>query len=152
MRKLASALITASVALAAPVFAQGPVQNQNIILKVDAGSVLTSTGGEFVSANSGQQVMIGEKLLINTGSNARLVYDRGNNEPTDDCVIDFRKPGVYNVPTDCKMAVAWTGGGTSQVGNAAIIVGTGLVLAALIGNSSDNNKPTPPPPMSLGNL
>lgn len=146
MKKPFFVVIAASVALAGPVFAQDTVESQHIVLKVDAGSILTSTGGEFQSAVSGQQLSSDDKLMVNTGSAAKVVYDRGNTDPKDDCVIEFKKPGVYDVPDDCHRAVAWVGGG-SQVGNAAIIVGSAVVAALLIGNSSDNNHPT----MSLGN-
>jgi hypothetical protein len=148
MSKFIYVLVACSVAMSAPVFAQD--QAQPIVLKVDSGSILSSTGGEFVSAKNGQQVVGGQKLMVNSGSTARLVYDRGNNDPKDDCVIEYNKPGVYDVPSDCKRAVAWVGSGSSQLGNAAIIVGTGVVLAALIGNNSNDNRPTPPP-VSLGN-
>lgn len=125
MTKFAAVLLAASAAFAAPAFAQ----DSSITLRVDSGTVMSSSGGEFASANTGKPLVVGEKLMINAGSSATAVYDGG-------CTIEFREPGVYDVPGECKKA-AWANNGRGASMGAAIIIGTGVVGAALL-NSEDN--------------
>ena len=86
MTKLAAILFAASAASAAPVFAQ----DSAITLRVDSGTVMSSTGGEYASANTGKPLVVGEKIMINAGSSASAVYDGG-------CTVEFKEPGVYEV-------------------------------------------------------
>ena len=125
MTKLAAILFAASAAFAAPVFAQ----DSAITLRVDSGTVMSSTGGEYASANTGKPLVVGEKIMINAGSSASAVYDGG-------CTVEFKEPGVYEVPSQCTRA-GWTNSGGNNGMNAAIIVGAGVIGAALI-NSQDN--------------
>lgn len=136
MRKLAAALALA-LAVAAPAFAQDP----SIVLRIDSGSALTSTGGEFTSAGTGKALIVGEKILINEGSTAAIVY-------SDGCQIKFDQPGVYEIPRECKRG-AWVQQSGSNV-NTWMIVGGALLGAALIGNGEDNFVEPPPPPLSTG--
>ena len=122
MTKFAAVLLVASAAFAAPAFAQ----DSSITLRVDSGSVMSSTGGEYASANTGKPLAVGEKLMINAGSSATAVYEGG-------CTVAFKDAGVYEVPSECKKA-AWINNGSGNGMNAAIIIGAGVIGAALIGS------------------
>ena len=130
MTKFAAILLAASAAFAAPAFAQ---DNSSITLRVDTGSVMSSTGGEFASANTGKPLAVGEKLMINAGSSATAVYEGG-------CTVEFKEAGVFEVPGECKKAAWANNGGAGK--NAAIIIGAGVIGAALI-NSGDNEDVGP---------
>jgi hypothetical protein len=130
MTKFAAVLFAASVAFAAPAFAQ----DQNATLQIDSGSVMVSTGGDYASASNGQALASGQKVMVNEGSSATLVY--GN-----DCKMQLSQPGVYTVPSQCN-AVAANGNGGSSGTNAAIIGGAAAVAGALIDNE-DNHQPGP---------
>ena len=127
MNKFAAALIAASVAFAAPAFAQQ--QNDSIVIQINAGSAMTSTGGDYMSANSGQPVVVGEKVMVNAGSAATLMYKNG-------CKMELRQPGVYTVPGECR-AAGWTSDGTASGANAAIIAGAAVLGAAVLKNEKD---------------
>ncbi|QNN69247.1 hypothetical protein [Thermomonas carbonis] len=139
MSKLAAALIAVTVAFAAPAFAQDQIQA--ITLRIDAGTALTSTGGDFTSATTGQPLAVGEKVMINEKSASTAIYDSG-------CEVKFDKPGVYEVPSDCKPG-AWVATEGSRV-KTWVIVGGALVAAAIIGNSGSDPEDPPPPPLSTG--
>lgn len=134
MTKFAAFLLATSAAFAAPAFAQ----DDSITLRVDAGSVMSSTGGEYASANTGKPLVVGEKLMVNAGSAATAVYESG-------CTVEFKEPGVYEVPAECKK-VAWINGGAGNGMNAAIIIGAGVIGAALIDSMGDE----PVGPLSPG--
>ena len=125
MTKFAAVLLAASAVFAAPAFAQ----DSSITLRVDTGTVMSSTGGEYASANTGKPLAVGEKLMINAGSSATAVYEGG-------CTVEFKEAGVYEVPGECKKA-AWANSGGGNGMNAAIIVGAGVIGAALL-NSEDS--------------
>ena len=127
MTKFAAVLLAASAAFAAPAFAQ----DSSITLRVDSGSVMSSTGGEYASANTGKPLAVGEKLMINAGSSASAVFDGG-------CTVEFKDAGVYEVPGGCnKTASASSGSGNTM--NAAIIVGAGVIGAALINSQGSED-------------
>lgn len=127
MTKFAAVLLAASAAFAAPAFAQ----DSSITLRVDSGTVMSSTGGEYASASTGKSLAVGEKLMINAGSSATAVYDGG-------CTVEFKEPGVYEVPAECTRA-AWTNSGRGNGMNAAIIIGAGLVGAAVINSQGSED-------------
>ena len=127
MTKFAAVLLAASAAFAAPAFAQ----DSSITLRVDSGTVMSSTGGEYASANTGKPLAVGEKLMINAGSSASAVYDGG-------CTVEFKEPGVYEVPGECKKA-AWTNSGQGNGMSAGIIIGAGLIGAAVINSQGSED-------------
>lgn len=134
MTKLAAVLIAVSSAFAAPAFAQ----DGNITLRVDSGSVMTSAGGEYASANTGKQLVVGERIMVNAGSSATALYDGG-------CAVEFKEPGVYEVPATCAKAAWAKAGGTGTVRTVGIIVG-----AAAIGAAIRNGDEKPVGPLSTG--
>jgi len=129
MNKLSVALIAVCMGLAAPAFAQQQNKDDDIVIQINAGSAMTSTGGDFMTASSGQPVVVGEKVMINAGSAATLVYKNG-------CKMELRQPGVYTVPADCKVA-GWANNGGASGANAAIIAGAAALGAAVLINEKD---------------
>lgn len=129
MKLLATALLAATAALAMPAFAQ---DNNNITLRVDTGTVMASTGGEYQSANSGKPLVVGEKIMVNAGGAAAAVYEDG-------CEVEFREPGVYEVPGECKK-VAWINNGNAGM-SAAVIVGAAVIGAALANSGGSTSAP-----------
>lgn len=122
MNKVAAVLLSLSAAFAAPAFAQDGA----ITLRVDSGTVMASNGGEYVTANTGKPLMAGEKLMVNAGSSATAIYGDG-------CTVAFKDAGVYEVPAACTKA-AWQNSGRGNVMNAGIIIGAGVIGAALLEN------------------
>lgn len=108
--------VAASAAMfAAPAFAQDVVAPT---LSVEQGSVMTSTGGEFVTAPSGKLLAPGERVMVGEGASASVVYSNG-------CAYEYSEPGVYSVPATCT-------GGAAQRGNAAGVAGTDLAAVGII--------------------
>lgn len=136
MTKLAVALLAAASLFAGSAVAQS--QDNNITLQVDTGSVMTSTGGDYASANSGQMLVVGEKVMVNAGSSAVAIFKNG-------CRVEFRQPGVYTVPAECR-AAGWTNGSHASGSNALIIAGTAVAIGAVIGGQNN----TPNGPLSAG--
>lgn len=132
MKTLAILLMASGLALAGSAAAQS---QENITLRVNSGSVMVSSGGEFVSAQSGQAVSQGQRMSVSADSHAQVVYDRGTTDTRDDCVIEFKQAGVYEVPGDCKPAGAWQAGndGVSRW----ILIGTAVAAGAMINSGDD---------------
>lgn len=140
MKKLAILLATSSLLLAGVASAQS---QENITLRIKNGSVMTSGGGEFVTAQSGQALTQGEKLSVSNDTHAQAVYDRGTADTGDDCVIEFKAAGVYEVPGDCKPAGAWQA--NSNGVNLWIVGAVAVGLGVELGSSSNT-------PVSYGAL
>ncbi|RYE54847.1 MAG: hypothetical protein EOP18_06825 [Rhizobiaceae bacterium] len=118
MSKFTTVLIAASALFAAPAFAQN---DANIVLRVDSGTVLSSTGGEYQAANTGKPLAVGEKIMVNAGSSATALFDGG-------CMVSFSQPGVYSVPAECKGTRLSAGQGSG----ALIIAGAAIIGAAAL--------------------
>lgn len=138
-----SLLAVAALAFAAPAFAQdAPVD-----LQVESGTVMTSTGGEFETAVTGEPVVAGERVMV--GENSSVLVRFANN-----CVIRFTQPGVHLVPNGCVPGVAGatSAGGVagttvgSVVASNAGIIGVSAVIAAAGVASSVANDPVPVSP------
>ena len=135
MKKFAAVLIAASSALAAPAFAQ----DGSITLRVDSGSVMTSAGGEYESASTGKQLAVGERVMVNAGSSATVLYAGG-------CAVEFKEPGVYSVPATCTRGGWANGSGSNNAMNAGIIIGAAAIGAAILEGMGDE----PVGPLSTG--
>lgn len=142
MRKIAPALIAAALSLAmAPAFAQ----DDEAARLTTSGNVMVSSGGEYVTATSGQWVMPGQSLMVEAGSAATVTY-------SDNCKIDYTSAGTYVIPDDCDGAVAYVPAGStagaaagSALTTAAIVGGVVAVTAAAIeSNQSDSDTPVSP--------
>ena len=147
MRKLAPTLIAAALAFAmAPAFAQDDDQ----IRLGTSGTVMVSSGGEYVSAVNGQEVVEGQSFMVHSGAAATLTYE-------DDCTISYTEPGTYTVPDDCDPAVAYVPAGSStgvaaSAGMTAAIVGgvVAATAAAIDSNLGESDAPPRPPQASFG--
>ncbi len=101
-------------------------------LQVDGGSVLVSTGGEFVQAASGQVVEPGHRVMVAEGGTASLDYGNG-------CSKALSEPGVYTVTQECSLASTQRSYSTGAV--VAGVVGGVAVIAAVAGGGSDDSRP-----------
>lgn len=135
----------AAVAIAASAAASAQ-ETSSATLEVDRGVVMTSRGGEFVTAHSGQALSVGERLMVSRDAAATVVYG--------DCRQTYSSPGVYTVGESCKtVAAAGFGAGSGSVaasastsafagagfGGTAAFVAAGAVAAGVIAhNISDN--------------
>src|SRR5690606_3399397 len=86
---LGLALVVAPLAAQAQDPASAPIG-----LQVDGGSVLVSTGGEFVQATPGQVIQPGHRVMLSEGAKASLAYGNG-------CQKALSEPGVYTVSAEC---------------------------------------------------
>jgi hypothetical protein len=117
MNNFSMLAIAALAALfAAPAFAEEAAAPT---LSVEQGTVMTSTGGEFVTAPSGKLLAVGERVMVGEGASASVVYANG-------CAYDYTAPGVYAVQATC------TGGGAGQAGTAAGVVATDVAAVGII--------------------
>ena len=133
MKKYAAIVFAAATAFAAPAFAQDGATT----LRVDSGTVMTSTGGEYESANTGRPLAAGDKVMVNAGGSATLVYGNG-------CTMKLEQAGVYTVPAACS-AAGWAS--EYDVGPEMwIIAGAAVLGAAAVENAGDD---VPPPPLSV---
>ncbi|MBJ6978108.1 hypothetical protein [Luteimonas sp. MC1895] len=102
-------------------------------LQVDGGSVLVSSGGEFVQAAPGQAVEPGHRVMLAEGARASLDYGNG-------CRKAMSEPGVYTVTAVCNAASTQRGYSTGTV-VAAAAAGVAVIAAVAGGGGSDD--PTP---------
>jgi hypothetical protein len=123
MRKLAP-LFLAAAAFAAPAFAQDAA----VTLRVDAGTAMASTGGEYASASTGTALSTGQSIMVGENSAVTLVYDGG-------CTIKINTPGTYNVPDTCTRA-GWVNSGNDMAA-AGIIIGTAVLVGVAIDQMGD---------------
>lgn len=136
-RTLFAAALAASL-FAAPAFAQ----SGGATLRVDVGSAMVSTGGEFTTAASGTQLAPGSRVMLTEGSQATLVYANG-------CTQPLTSAGVHGVPASCVVAGSAAGGAAAGTdwGALGILVG-GAVGGAAILHNMDEQAYVPPPPVS----
>ena len=134
----------AAALCAAPAFAQQEAATAT--LRVDAGSVMVSNGGEFVSATSGTQVPTGARVMLAEGSRATLVYPGG-------CTQPLTSAGVFGVPATCVVAAGSSGAATAATATGVDVAGLGIVAgvaaAGAVGlDSMDDVEYEEPPPVS----
>ena len=137
MSKFVSLVAAATFALTASAVASAA---DNTTLRVDSGSVMTSQGGEFAAAQSGQTVVDGERLMVTEGSAATVL--------SDECRKEYTKPGVYVI--GCDRNVAAYGGSGSNSGAAgtnwaaAGMIAAGVAVgAAALANMDEVEGPRP---------
>lgn len=121
---LAAALLLALCA--APAFAQDQGKPDSIVLEAKAGSVMTSTGGDYVSADAGKQLVEGESMMLNDGAKATVVYYYDNGKRK--CTEHYAGPNTFVIDDSCK-AAGWMNSGAQKKG---LIIGGALVAAGVI--------------------
>ena len=144
MRKFPIAIAVVAALSALPAMAQSQSNNDwdKIVLEQAKGSVMTSTGGDYRSATIGDQLTVGQYMMLSGAQpGAKLVYykldDKGR--VIHKCVRDYDQANTYVVDASCKIAAAWTASSGVSGANVGIIAGAALVGAALIG--SEKNTP-----------
>lgn len=143
--RILSLALASGLLLAAPAFAQ----EAPATLRVDIGSAMVSTGGEFSTAHSGTTLPAGSRVMLTEGSQATLVYPNG-------CTQPLRAAGVHSVPATCVAAAAGAGStfastgagaGAADLGAIGIISGVAVGAAAVM-ESQDDKPYVEPPPVS----
>lgn len=138
MKKFAFAAIALAAIFVAPAIAQETTSWDKIVLEDKAGNVMTSQGGEYQTAPIGKQLTVGERMMLGDATVAKVVYYDldDNGKVLSKCVRDYTDPNTYIIDANCTAAVAWTNGGQINGVSAGIIVGAGVIGAALL-NSAD---------------
>lgn len=141
MRNLAFAVLAAVAVYAAPVSAQNDKSDwDKIVLEDKAGNVMTSTGGEYQTAQIGKLLVVGENMLLSGEKTlAKVVYYEldDNGKVIRKCVRDYRDPDTYIIDASCVPAAVWTAG----TGKTPIVLGAAVVAALLLGG--DDVEPGP---------
>ncbi len=127
-------------ACAMPAFAQDKDKPDSIVLETKSGSVMTSTGGDYQSADAGKQLTEGESLMLNDGAKASVVYYYDNGKRK--CVEHYAGPNTFVIDDNCVKA-AWL---TNNPTGTGLIVGSAVLAAALLGGGNDDEAP----PVSAG--
>lgn len=138
---MAKRLLIASALFASLAAAPALAQNAAPTLRVEAGSAMVSTGGEFTTAVPGTRLGPGSRVMLAEGSRATLVYPNG-------CSQALSAAGVYGVPTTC-VAAAGSAGAPAGVDWAGAGIVTGVAAAGALGLASmDDQEYVEPPPVS----
>ena len=133
MKTLAKLVLAAAVsALALPAFAQDTIGT----LTVQQGTVMTSNGGEFASASSGESIQNGERLMIGEGGSASVTFTNG-------AVVNYTAPGVYTVQMPVAGAPVAMGASNPAM-TAGIVIGAAVLGAAAIEAMGDDVPPDHP--------
>ena len=144
-RSLLAIAIGVSTAFAIPAHAQ----DNTVTLRIDQGSAMTSTGGEFASAPSGAALAPGHRVMLPEDSVATLIY-------SDNCTRTLDTAGVYTVAASCTPVAAAPGGtaatGVDWQGAGILLAGSVAIGAALASMDTvpapPEYIPPPPPPVS----
>jgi len=131
--KLTVALLLA--VCAAPAFAQQQAKPDSIVLETKTGSVMTSTGGDYQSADNGKQLVEGESMMLNDGAKATVVYYYDNGKRK--CVEKYAGPNTFVIDDSCK-AAAWL---TSNPRGTALVIGGAVVAAILLSGGNGDDAP-----------
>ena len=150
MKYLAFTLIAVATVFSAPASAQkqGKSDWDKIVLEDKSGNVMTSTGGDYQTAQVGKQLVIGEYMMLGDATKAKVVYYEydDNGKVLNRCVRDYTDANTYIIDAACKPAAAWGEGGQISAVNAGMVVGAGLIGAAVISGGGG----TPVGPLSTG--
>src|SRR5690606_42032368 len=118
MKTLAKVVLAATAALALPAFAQETIGT----LTVNSGTVMTSNGGEFATAGTGESIQVGEQVMLAENSSASI-------SSTNVAVLNYTAPGVYTI--SALPAAAGAGAvGTAGRASTAATAGSGVGGAA----------------------
>ena len=138
MKKLSLALLAVAALAATPAFAQqGKTDWDKIVLEDKAGNVMTSTGGDYQTAEIGKLLVVGENMMLSgEKSLAKVVYYEldDNGKVVHKCVRDYKDPNTYIIDATCTAGAGWANGGGMSGAQVGMIVGAGVIGAALINN------------------
>lgn len=140
MKTLAKVVLASTIALALPAFAQETIGT----LTVNQGTVMTSNGGEFASAGSGEGIQVGEQLMLGENSSASITFSNG-------AVVNYTAPGVYTIsglPAAVGAGAVGTAGGASAAATAGIIAGAAALGALGVENAGEGEEVPPDQPIS----
>ena len=134
--------IRLALAIAAISLIAAPAMAQEVIgtLTVNQGSIMTSTGGEFASASSGEAIQVGEQIMVAEGASASVTFSNG-------VVTNFAVPGVHTIsglPAAGTGAEVGTTAGSSVAATAAVIVGTAIATTIMVEEANDDAAPDSP--------
>jgi len=112
-----------------------------IVLEAKAGSVMTSAGGEYQTVGVGKLLTRGESMMLADGSSATVVYYYldSDGDVIRKCTEKYKGANTYVIDDSCVVA-GWLPG--ANRGGAAIIIGAGLIGAAIL-NGMDDVEPGP---------
>lgn len=135
--KTTAALLLALIAV--PVFAQDQAKPGSIVLETKIGNVMTSTGGDFQSADAGKQLVDGESMMLNEGAKATVVYyyDGGKRK----CVENYAGPNTFVIDDSCGAVAAFIPAGTGFT--IAVIGGVALGASLLTGVAGGDTVAAP---------
>lgn len=144
-RSLLAVALGVSAAFAIPAHAQ----DNTVTLRIDQGSAMASTGGEFATAPSGSALAPGNRVMLPEDSVVTLIY-------SDNCTRTLDSAGVYTVAESCTpVAAVPTGGAAAGVDwqSAGILLAGSAAVAGILANMDDvpappEYIPPPPPPVS----
>lgn len=84
------------------------------------GPVLTNDGRGFRPVSVNAIASPGQRVLVNSGGTARILYENG-------CTLVLDKPGIYSVPADTACATGINTFSAAEVAiGAAVVTGIGL--------------------------
>lgn len=114
--------------LSVPALAQQSSKPASIVLETKVGSVMTSTGGEYVSAAAGKPLVQGESMMLTDGAKATVAYyyDNGRRK----CIEQYSGPNTYVIDDGCNQAAFVPNGSPGK--SALVIAGAGLIGAAVL--------------------
>ena len=146
MKKLGFTLIALSALSFAAASAQekGKSDWDKIVLEDKAGNVMTSTGGDYQTAQIGKQLIIGEHMMLGDSTKAKVVYYEldDNGKVLSKCVKDYTDPNTYIIDAVCTPGAVWANGGAVSGTQIGLIIGAGVVGAALL-NGEDKSDVGP---------
>lgn len=135
INKLGFATVLIGLTLAGTAAGQARDGWDKIVLESKSGSVMTSTGGDYQTADVGKQLVVGENMMLSgDASKAKVVYYEldDNGKVLHKCVRDYVEPNTYIIDADCVPA-AWT----VDRGAVGIITGTAIGIALLLDSQDD---------------
>lgn len=122
--RLAAAAAILGAAAFVPALAQETIGTMQV-----NGTVMTSTGGEFAPAASGEAIQAGERIMVGEGSSATISFSNG-------AVVEYTAPGVYSIQMP---AATMTAAGSAAltpaelgfIGFAGVVAASGAAASAL---------------------
>jgi PKD repeat protein len=97
---------------------------------------MTSNGGEFASASTGEGIQAGERLMVSEGGSATVDFANG-------AVVNYTAPGVYtvNVPVVGAAGAGVGAGAASTTATVGTMLGAAALGAAAVEESGDTVPP-----------